>query len=220
MLFIKLIPLFCSTMSLTELEISKNFISGASLKELSYYFMSHMKNLEKMNFSNNWIDSFGAEEFIKNVFGLAKVVIIDLSNNFLDNEFLKSFDFYLRKVKHDKQEITFDLSRNMFDPHLSKYKIFSFDEEDKKSIKSIKIKQEKKYSLMNFMDNLAYYLFYFSKMKAKVKIKIDIIKHYKEKDLEVSKKLLESVKYYKIKVKTTPVCEEILKLSQFRVFFK
>jgi hypothetical protein len=54
-------------------------------------------------------------------------------------------------------------------------------------------------------------------MKAKIKIKIDVIKHYKEKDSEISKKVLESVKYYKIMVKTTNPGREIMKLSHFRV---
>lgn len=54
-------------------------------------------------------------------------------------------------------------------------------------------------------------------MKAKIKIKIDVIKHYKEKDSEISKKVLESVKFYKIIVKTTSLGREIVKQSHFRV---
>ena len=40
-------------------------------------------------------------------------------------------------------------------------------------------------------------------MKVKLKIKLDIIKHYREKESEVTKKVLENIKTYVIKVKTT-----------------
>jgi hypothetical protein len=151
--------MFSTTISLTELEISKNYISGDSLKEISFYFISHLKYLEKMTFTNNWIDSFCIEEFIRNALdNLMKISYIDLSHNFLDNDFLKAFDFYLRKSKYDRQEVTFDLSKNRFDCHLSKYKFHKYHEEENKLIDLIEVKPEKVYSLIHFMDNLAYLL--------------------------------------------------------------
>ena len=146
--------LFSSTPYLVELVISSNFISGESLKELSNYF-PNMKNIETLNFSSNWIDSYCMEDFIENAFiYIPSVKSIDLSNNFLDNEFLKGFDSYLRKHKSEKQ-ITFDLSKNRFDAHLSKYKFSNHNEEDNSLIMKIDKKQEKTYSLMHFVENLS-----------------------------------------------------------------
>ena len=51
-----MIKIFDHTPSLTELEISTNEISGQSLKELSEIFKFSLRNLENLNFSNNWID--------------------------------------------------------------------------------------------------------------------------------------------------------------------
>ena len=149
--------MFCSTNNLTFIEISKNFISGKSLSDLSHYFKLHMKNLEKMNFSYNWIDSFGTEEFLENTLELKKINYIDLSNNYLDNDFLKIFDIYLRKNIQNIPEVTFDLSKNMFDSYL-RYPISKFDdEEDNKLVESMNNKIESVYALQNFVDNLSYY---------------------------------------------------------------
>lgn len=57
-------------------------------------------------------------------------------------------------------------------------------------------------------------------MKVKIKIKLDIIKHFKEKESELAKKMLESVKFYKVKAKTTPSNGEMLKQKEFKVLTK
>ena len=54
-------------------------------------------------------------------------------------------------------------------------------------------------------------------MKLKIKIIIDIVKNFKIIDSEIVKKVTEHVKQYRIKIKTTPIGDEIVKLSQYRV---
>ena len=63
-------------------------------------------------------------------------------------------------------------------------------------------------------------------MKLKIKIKIDVVKHYKEKESEVAKKILDNVKTYSIKVKTTneglsenSSVFQTYKVKFFKIFF-
>ena len=150
-----MIKIFDHTPSLTELEISTNEISGQSLKELSEIFKFSLRHLENLNFSNNWIDDFGMEEFFYNAFFyLSKLTFINLSQNFLDNKFLKNFNYcYVKKYRKYERvpKIEIDFSKNRFDLHLLKNKFFEWksDEDDIE-------KNERTYSFNNFLNNLAY----------------------------------------------------------------
>ena len=144
-----LLEIFDHTPALTELEISRNQISGDSLSELSLYFRHSLKYIEKLNFSNNWINEFGMEDFLdKALLLLPKLTSINLSRNFLDNDFLKNFDFYLRNNKFENQDIVIDLTKNRFDSHLLRNKFFKWKPEEEIE------KNERLYSLWHFCDNL------------------------------------------------------------------
>ena len=56
-------------------------------------------------------------------------------------------------------------------------------------------------------------------MKAKLKIKLDMVKHYREKESDVTKKVLDNIKSYTIKVKTTNegIPENSTSLSLYKV---
>lgn len=187
-----LCDLFEYTPALVELEISRNFISGESLQDLSTHFRQNLKFLEKMNFSNNWIDSFIGDDFFdKSLSFLHKLTFINLSKNFLDNDFLKQLDHYLRKNRSDKNpEILIDLTKNRFDSHLLRYKFYQWKPEEEVE------KNDRLYSVHHFVENL-------TKMKVKLKFKFDLIKHYREKESDVTKKVTENIKNYSIKVYTT-----------------
>ena len=136
---------------MTELEISNNCISGDSLSELAECFRLSLRLLEKLNFSNNWIDGFGIEVFLdKALNDLPKLSSIDLSQNFLDNEFLKNFDIYLRKHKiyESNPPILIYLTKNRFDSHLLRNKFYQWKPEEEFE------KNDRIYRLNHFVDNL------------------------------------------------------------------
>ena len=95
------------------------------------------------------------EEFFYNAFFyLSKLTFINLSQNFLDNKFLKNFNYcYVKKYRKYERvpKIEIDFSKNRFDLHLLKNKFFEWksDEDDIE-------KNERTYSFNNFLNNLAY----------------------------------------------------------------
>jgi hypothetical protein len=94
---------------------------------------------------------------------------IDLSDNYIDNDFLKKFDlFYLRKVctKYEFNEVLIDLTKNRFDTHLMRKHFFNWKPEEEES------PEKGIYKLEHFVQNI-------SLMKIKLKFKFDCIKHLK-----------------------------------------
>ena len=56
-------------------------------------------------------------------------------------------------------------------------------------------------------------------MKAKLKFKLDLVKHHREKESDVTKKVLENIKSYTIRAKTTNECmaENSASLNLYKV---
>lgn len=171
--FLNLIDIIVNCEFIQELEVSQNEITGESLAVLSRYFSKNKKfrYLERLNFSNNWIDSSYMKEFFRNSFEqLPYLSLINLQSNYLDNDCLSSIDFYLRITKTilTDNELTIDLRDNRFDSFLFRNKYYLW-----KPDQDVIEKTDRKYTLFHFVDNL-------NKFKLKIKIKIDPIKHHKE----------------------------------------
>lgn len=178
--FVNLIDIFGQAEFLINLEITDNFISGESLSLISKLFAKGcLKYIEKLNFSNNWIDSFKLDEFFKNTIeNCERINCINLSKNFIDNEFLKAIDMYCRSLKEVTREIYIDLRENRFDGFVYRSKFFVWKSEEESDSKIIE-RFARVYSLKHFVENL-------SKMEHILfKIKFDQIKHYKEKDYDI-----------------------------------